>query len=99
MADLASSGIKSGKGPGGRDVRDRLILALYAQLKAERQTREALEYVIRNGALAPEVLEAIAADPVPVAVAADVAAVEKVIALDQRRPRNGASKHTGAGLS
>lgn len=68
-----------------RDVRDRLILALYAQLKAERQTREALEYVIRNGALAPEVLEAIAADPVPVAAAADVAAVEKVIALDARR--------------
>src|SRR5690606_27731734 len=54
-----------------RDVRDRLILALYAQLKAERQTREALEYVIRNGALAPEVLEAIASDPVPVASADD----------------------------
>jgi hypothetical protein len=66
----------------GHDVRDRLILALYAQLKAERQTRETLEYVIRNGALAPEVLEAIAGDPVPVAVAEDVAAVEKVVALD-----------------
>jgi hypothetical protein len=79
---------KSGEGVGGRDVRDRLILALYAQLKAERQTREALEYVIRNGALAPEVLEAIAADPVPVAASADIAAVEKVIALDLRRPKN-----------
>lgn len=33
------------------DVRDRLILALYAQLKAERQTREAMEWVIRNGGL------------------------------------------------
>ncbi|MFB9949469.1 hypothetical protein ACFFP0_11455 [Rhizobium puerariae] len=71
-------------GNDGRDVRDRLILALYAQLKAERQTREALEYVIRKGALAPEVLEAIANDPVPVA-AEDVAAVEKVVALDARR--------------
>ncbi|MNL89928.1 hypothetical protein D3C87_2205720 [compost metagenome] len=54
-------------------------------MKAERQTREALEYVIRNGALAPEVLEAIAGDPVPVAAAEDIAAVEKVIALDTRR--------------
>ena len=44
------------------DVRDRLIVALYAQLKAERQTREALEYVIRQGALSSEVLEAIASD-------------------------------------
>lgn len=77
--------IKSGADQHGRDVRDRLILALYAQLKAERQTREALEYVIRNGALAPEVLEAIAGDPVPVAAAEDIAAVEKVIALDTRR--------------
>ncbi|CDZ34323.1 Hypothetical protein NGAL_HAMBI1145_23000 [Neorhizobium galegae bv. officinalis] len=68
-----------------RDARDRLILALYAQLKAERQTREALEYVIRNGALAPEVLEAIAGDPIPAATAEDVAAVEKVIALDAHR--------------
>ena len=48
------------------DVRDRLILALYAQLKAERQTREAMEWVIRNGGLSPEVLEAMASDPVPV---------------------------------
>ncbi len=31
------------------DPRDRLIVALYAQLKAERETRETLEWVIRNG--------------------------------------------------
>jgi hypothetical protein len=99
MVDLAQSGINSGNGLGGRDIRDRLILALYAQLKAERQTREALEYVIRNGALAPEVLEAIAADPVPAAAAADVAAVEKVVALDMRRPRSAGSKGHGVGLS
>lgn len=72
-------------GEGERDVRDRLILALYAQLKAERQTREALEYVIREGALSPEVLQAIASDPVPVVSQEDVAAVEKVVALDSRR--------------
>lgn len=74
------------------DVRDRLILALYAQLKAERQTREALEYVIQNGAVAPEVLEAIVGDPIPVAYADDVAAVEKIIALDTRRRSTGADK-------
>ncbi|HEX5933908.1 MAG TPA: hypothetical protein VFY63_07065 [Pseudorhizobium sp.] len=81
MRDFA----KSKEPEGERDVRDRLILALYAQLKAERQTREALEYVIRNGALSPEVLEAVAGDPVPVAAGEDITAVEKVIALDARR--------------
>lgn len=80
---------------GQRDARDRLILALYAQLKAERQTREALEYVIRNGALAPEVLEAIAGDPIPAATAEDVAAVEKVIALDARRRQAAFRKSDG----
>lgn len=67
------------------DARDRLIIALYAQLKAERQTRETLEWVIRQGALSPEVLEAIAADPVPVVTSDDIASVEKIIALDERR--------------
>jgi len=96
MAEFA----RSGRGGSGeeRDVRDRLILALYAQLKAERQTREALEYVIRKGALAPEVLEAIANDPVPVAAAEDIVAVEKVIALDRRRRQGDAGK-TGLGKS
>ncbi|WP_263490864.1 hypothetical protein [Rhizobium sp. 3T7] len=69
------------------DARDRLIIALYAQLKAERQTRETLEWVIRNGALSKDVLEAIAADPVPVVTSDDVASVEKIIALDERRRR------------
>lgn len=79
MAEFA----KQGDGTG--DVRDRLILALYAQLKAERQTREALEYVIRKGALSSEVLEAIATDPIPILREEDVVAVEKVVALDERR--------------
>ena len=60
----------------GVDVRDRLIIALYAELKAERETRETLEWVIRNGGLSPEVLEAIAGDPVPVVTSDDVAIVE-----------------------
>jgi hypothetical protein len=79
MAEFAE--VRDGK----RDVRDRLILALYAQLRAERQTREALEYVIQNGALSPEILQAIASDPIPVESPEDVAAVEKVVALDSRR--------------
>ncbi|MFN7010773.1 MAG: hypothetical protein ACK4PN_12150 [Allorhizobium sp.] len=62
------------------DPRDRLIIALYAQLEAERQTRETLRWAIRNGALKPEVLEAIAGDPVP-ATGEDLAALERSIAL------------------
>lgn len=67
------------------DARDRLIVALYAQLKAERETRETLEWAIRNGAVSKEVLEAIAADPVPVVTSEDIASLEKIIALDERR--------------
>lgn len=74
--------------PNGRmDARDRLIIALYAQLKAERETRETLEWVIRNGELSSEVLQAIASDPVPVVTSEDVASVEKIIALDERKRR------------
>ncbi|WP_027686016.1 hypothetical protein [Rhizobium leguminosarum] len=67
------------------DARDRLIVALYAQLRAERETRETLEWAIRNGAVSPAVLEAIAADPVPVVTSEDIASLEKIIALDERR--------------
>nr|WP_028747345.1 hypothetical protein [Rhizobium mesoamericanum] len=82
MANFRKVDRKSGQ----MDARDRLIVALYAQLKAERQTRETLEWVIRNGALSKDVLEAIAADPVPV-TGDDIASVEKIIALDERRRR------------
>ncbi|ARM10950.1 MULTISPECIES: hypothetical protein [Rhizobium] len=70
------------------DARDRLIVALYAQLKAERETRETLEWAIRNGAMSQEVLEAIAADPVPVVTSEDIASLEKIIALEERRKPN-----------
>jgi hypothetical protein len=69
------------------DARDRLIVALYAQLKAERETRETLEWVIRNGGLSKEVLQAIASDPVPVVTSEDAAALEKLIAHDTSRKR------------
>ena len=64
------------------DPKDRLIAALYAQLKAERETREALEWAIRSGTMSRHVLEAMAGDPVPVAVAEDVSALERLLSLD-----------------
>jgi len=64
------------------DPRDRLIIALYAQLEAERQTRETLRWAIRNGALKPEVLEAIVGDPVP-ADCEDIAALERTLSARQ----------------
>ncbi|OJF92224.1 hypothetical protein [Pararhizobium antarcticum] len=67
---------------GGKQIdhRDRLILALYAQLKAERETREALEWSIENGALSAEVLQAMASDPVPVITSDDTTTLERILA-------------------
>lgn len=67
------------------DTRDRLIIALYAELKAERQTRVALEEAIRNGVVSADVLSAIVADPVPVITSDDVAAVETALERETRR--------------
>ncbi|MDO9415109.1 hypothetical protein [Pararhizobium sp.] len=71
---------------GSFDRRDRLILALWAQLRAERETRDALEETIRNGALSEDVLVAIASDPVPVITSEDIAEVERFAASQQRPP-------------
>ncbi len=65
------------------DPRDRLIIALFAQLEAERQTRETLRMAIRSGAIDPAVLEAIAEDPIP-AGSEDIAALERTIAVRER---------------
>ncbi len=70
------------KKPSGADPRDRLILALYAELKAERATREALEEAIRNGVISAEVLSAIVSDPVPVVTSDDIAQIETALASD-----------------
>ncbi|HWU64069.1 MAG TPA: hypothetical protein VN112_18795 [Ensifer sp.] len=61
------------------DPRDRLIMALYAELKAERMTREALEEAIRNGVVSREVLSAIVSDPVPVITGEDIAEIEAAL--------------------
>jgi hypothetical protein len=45
-------------------VRDAIIHALYLKLRAELETREAIINAARSGA-APEVLEAMASDPIP----------------------------------
>ncbi len=44
--------------------RDEIIHALYLRLKAEWETRQAIAEAAHNGA-APEVIEAMATDPVP----------------------------------
>jgi hypothetical protein len=64
------------------DPKDRLIAALFAQLRAERETREALTWAIRSGVTSPAVLEALSGDPVPVATAEDVTTIERLLALD-----------------
>ena len=65
------------------DPNDRLIAALFAQLKAERETREALGWAIRSGVASAEVLEALAGDPVLVATAADINALERILTIDE----------------
>lgn len=67
------------------DQRDRLILALYAQLKAERETRAALEEALANGVLSREVLQAIISDPIPAITSDDIAGIERVLAEDAGR--------------
>jgi hypothetical protein len=60
------------------DHRDRLIIALCALLRAERQTREAFEAVLAAGNLSRETLSAILLDPVPVITQHDLAQAEEL---------------------
>lgn len=62
------------------DAKDRLILALAAQLRAERETRDALAAVVGNGQIDPAVLTAILTDPIPVITNQDVAWAEQIVA-------------------
>ncbi len=62
-----------------------MILALYAELKAERETRAALEDAIAQGVVSPEILRAIISDPVPVVTQEDIVRIERVLALDTAR--------------
>ncbi|MBD9495003.1 MULTISPECIES: hypothetical protein [unclassified Ensifer] len=67
------------------DPRDRLILALYAELKAERETRAALEDALAHGVVSLEILQAIISDPVPVVTEEDIVRIERVLARDAAR--------------
>lgn len=58
-------------------TKDRLILALSSQLRAERETREALAAAMANGPIDREVVLAILGDPVPVVTAEDLARAER----------------------
>ncbi|WP_421522373.1 hypothetical protein [Ochrobactrum quorumnocens] len=58
------------------DRKDRLILALAALLRAERETRGALEAALQNESVNLETLRAILSDPVPVITEDDIAFAE-----------------------
>ncbi|KFC72761.1 hypothetical protein FG93_02212 [Bosea sp. LC85] len=60
-------------------AKDRLIAALVAQLHAERETRDALAFVIANGQRDRDVLSAILTDPVPVFTRDDLLHAEELV--------------------
>ncbi len=61
-------------------TKDRLILALSAQLQSERETREALAAAIANGPIDREVMLAMLGDPVPVMTAEDLVRADRHVA-------------------
>lgn len=73
-------------------AKDRLIIALSAQLRAERDTREALAHVIANGQLDQAVLVAMLTDPIPVVTREDLADAERLVAA--LRPRAALARQT-----
>lgn len=79
---MASPAIRDSGASKSTDPRNRLIATLLAQLRAERETRDALVFAIRNGATTHEVLEAIASDPVPALPTENVTS-EDLAALEQ----------------
>ena len=67
------------------DRKDRLILALAALLRAERETRGALMEVLEDETIPRETLLAMLSDPVPVITQEDLAFAEK-FALSRHLP-------------
>ncbi|OJU87284.1 MULTISPECIES: hypothetical protein [unclassified Shinella] len=59
------------------DNKDRLILALAALLRAERQTRGALIEVLEDDSISREALLAILSDPIPIVTQEDIAFAER----------------------
>lgn len=80
MDDTTAETVRAPRWRRHADPRDRLILALSAQLEAERNKREALRMALRHGAVDQALLEAIAAEPVD-AGSEDIAALLQTVAL------------------
>lgn len=70
--------------------KDRLIVALAAQLRAERETREALASVIGNGQLDRDVLLAILGDPIPAQSRDDLVRADAVASVLRTVPARAA---------
>ncbi|MBD9571620.1 hypothetical protein [Ensifer sp. ENS08] len=85
MAQRTTGQRSEGKSSPDFDPRDRLILALCAELKAERETRAALEDALAHGVVSLEILQAVISDPVPVVTEEDIVRIERVLALDAAR--------------
>jgi hypothetical protein len=69
-------------------AKDRLILALFAQLRAERDTREALAAAICTEEIDRSVLVAMLSDPVPAVTEDDIAWSERIMSrLDESATR------------
>lgn len=67
------------------DNKDRLILALAALLRAERQTRGALIEVLEEETISREALLAILSDPIPIVTQEDIEFAER-FALSKHLP-------------
>ncbi len=65
------------------DIRDKLILALAAQLRAERDTRQAFADAVRGG-LGREVMVAMLEDPVPAITQLDLVAADAAASAQSR---------------
>ena len=70
------------------DNKDRLILALAALLRAERQTRGALMEVLEEDSISRETLLAILSDPIPIVTQEDIEFAER-FALSKHLPIEG----------
>jgi len=70
------------------DNKDRLILALAALLRAERETRGALMEALEEDSIPREALLAILSDPIPVVTQEDIKFAER-FALSRRLPIGG----------
>ena len=76
------------------DNKDRLILALAALLRAERETRGALMEVLEEDSISRETLLAILSDPVPVVTREDIAFAER-FAMSRYLPLDKAEEEDG----